>query len=98
MESKAYDYKYMKNPLCIPTYKPRFPDVNDLVPREQVRALQNEARKKKDQREKTEREVTALLDQYGNISLMYKTSLTHNKMLAEELRTLKEQVCNNYVF
>lgn len=92
MESKAYDYKYLKNPLCIPAYKPRFPDVNDLVPRAQLQVLQNEARKKRELREKTEKEVSALIDQYGNISLMYKASLTQNKMLAEELRSLKDQV------
>ncbi|XP_035211232.1 myosin-4-like [Stegodyphus dumicola] len=92
MESKAFGHKYLRNPLCPPQYTSRFPTTDDLIPRSQAEYLKREARKRREKQEEVEKEVSGLLKEYGNVSLAYKASLIHNKMLAEELRSLKEQL------
>ncbi|GBN24281.1 hypothetical protein AVEN_51292-1 [Araneus ventricosus] len=90
LESKAYGHKYLRNPITIPQYTPRFPRVDDLVPKAQVAVLQREVIRRKEEAEG--KEVSTFMKEYGNLALMYKASSTHNKILAEELRSLKDQL------
>ncbi|GFS88434.1 uncharacterized protein NPIL_89911 [Nephila pilipes] len=90
MESKAYGHKYLRNPITIPQYNPHFPRIEDLIPKRQVECLQKEAIMKKEDTEG--KQATILIQEYGNLALMHKASATHNKILAVELRSLKEQL------
>ncbi|GIX94092.1 uncharacterized protein CDAR_394601 [Caerostris darwini] len=90
MESKAYGHKYLRNPISIPQYNPRFPRIDDLVPKTQVECLRKEAIKKKEDTEG--QQLSNFMKEYGNLALMYKASSIHNKILAQELRSLKEQL------
>ncbi|XP_054719174.1 uncharacterized protein LOC129228519 [Uloborus diversus] len=91
MERKAYGQKYMEDPLCFPKYNPRFPRVDDFIPKSQLQFLKNEARRKQEMADKDEKQINDLIEEYGSVSLMYKAALTHNKMLAEEFRSIKGQ-------
>ncbi|KAF8772029.1 Coiled-coil domain-containing protein 13 [Argiope bruennichi] len=90
LESKAYGHKYLRNPITIPQYNPRFPRIDDLIPKTQAAVLKREVIKRKEDAES--KQVSTFMKEYGNLALMYKASSTHNKILAEELRSLKEQL------
>ncbi|GFU56004.1 uncharacterized protein TNCV_1557581 [Trichonephila clavipes] len=90
MESKAYGHKYLRNPIMIPQYNPRFPRLEELIPKRQAEYLQREAIMRKEDAEG--KDATILMQEYGNLALMHKASSTQNKILAVELKSLKEQL------
>ncbi|GFS42900.1 uncharacterized protein TNIN_93681 [Trichonephila inaurata madagascariensis] len=90
MESKAYGHKYLRNPITIPQYNPRFPRLEELIPKSQAEYLQREAIMRKEDAEG--KDATILMQEYGNLALMHKASTTQNKILAVELKSLKEQL------